>query len=67
MMSNDTIRMEILPAYSLIRISNQEGYVTFGRNPKVSYYYYRKDHLGNNHELWRAHDKKNLLQVKQKQ
>lgn len=67
MMSNDTIRMEILPAYSLTRISNQEGYVTFGRNPKISYYYYRKDHLGNNRELWRAHDKKNLLQVKQKQ
>ena len=42
----------------LTRINNSEGYAHFGINPKVSYYYYRKDHQGNNREVWRANDKK---------
>jgi RHS repeat-associated core domain len=44
--------------YSLSRIDNSEGYAHSGANPRVYYYYYRKDHLGNNREVWRAHDKK---------
>ncbi len=52
-----------MDAISLTRISNQEGYTTFGINPKASYYYYRKDHLGNNRELWRANDKKTLQRM----
>lgn len=42
----------------LKQINNSEGYAHFGLNPKVYYYYYRKDHLGNNREVWRAHDHK---------
>ena len=49
-----------MDAISLSRINNSEGYTTCGLNPKVSYYYYRKDHLGNNREVWRANDKKTL-------
>ena len=52
-----------MDAISLTRISNQEGYTTFGINPKASYYYYRKDHLGNNRELWRANDKKTIQRM----
>lgn len=44
--------------YSLTRIGNSEGYAHFGANPRAYYYYYRKDHLGNNREVWRAHDKR---------
>ena len=38
--------------YSLIRINNTEGYVTSLTSP--SYFYYRKDHIGNNREVWKA-------------
>ena len=41
----------------LKRINNSEGYAHFGINPKVDYYYNRKDHLGDNSEVWRAYDK----------
>ncbi len=52
-----------MDAISLTRIGNSEGYATFGMNPKVSYYYYRKDHLGNNREVWRANDNKTLQRM----
>jgi len=41
----------------LKRINNSEGYANFGINPEVDYYYNRKDHLGDNSEVWRAYDK----------
>ena len=37
---------------SFIRMYNAEGYVTNLTSPQ--YYYYRKDHLGSNHEVWCA-------------
>jgi len=37
---------------TLSRIYNTEGYVENTNNPQ--YYYYRKDHLGNNCEVWLA-------------
>ena len=52
-----------MDAISLSRINNSEGYTTCGLNPKVSYYYYRKDHLGNNREVWRANDKKTIQRM----
>jgi RHS repeat-associated protein len=38
--------------YILARINNTEGYVTSLTSP--SYNYYRKDHVGNNREVWKA-------------
>jgi len=40
---------------TLSRIYNDEGYVENISSPQ--YYYYRKDHLGDNREVWRANDK----------
>ncbi|MGC3978304.1 MAG: RHS repeat-associated core domain-containing protein [Paludibacteraceae bacterium] len=40
------------PVYTLARIYNPEGYVTAVTNPQ--YFYFRKDHLGNNREVWGA-------------
>jgi RHS repeat-associated protein len=37
---------------AISRIHNMEGYVENISNP--NYYYYRKDHLGNNREVWLA-------------
>ncbi|MDR1544933.1 MAG: hypothetical protein LBS50_11145 [Prevotellaceae bacterium] len=39
----------------LLRIHNAEGYYSDNQ-----YYYYRKDHLGNNREVWRAADNKTV-------
>ena len=41
--------------FDLDKIYNDEGYVSNLSSPQ--YYYYRKDHLGNNREVWRANDK----------
>jgi RHS repeat-associated protein len=38
--------------YSFVRMYTTEGYLTTPSNPQ--YYYYRKDHLGNNREVWCA-------------
>ncbi len=36
------------------RIHNSEGYVVPDSHGNYIYHYYRKDHLGNNREVWRA-------------
>ena len=44
---------------SLNKLYNTEGYTTGVNNPtylNYEYYYYRKDHLGNNREVWVANN-----------
>ncbi|MEA4935443.1 MAG: DUF6443 domain-containing protein [Paludibacter sp.] len=38
----------------LDRVHNEEGYAINAQTPIPLYNYYRKDHLGNNREVWRA-------------
>ena len=38
--------------FSFVRLRTSEGYISTLSNPQ--YYYYRKDHLGNNREVWCA-------------
>ena len=40
--------------YWIDKIYNSEGYCNEGPNNYSTYYYYRKDHLGNNREVWRT-------------
>ena len=51
-----TVRMPVI-YNKLNRVFNSEGYVTNfeAYPPAENYYYYRKDHLGNNREVWRAY------------
>lgn len=41
---------------SLLRVHNAEGYTEkfYRSNVSQVYFYYRRDHLGNNREVWRA-------------
>jgi hypothetical protein len=38
---------------TLNRVDNPEGYISF-LSPYTGYLYYRRDHLGNNREVWQA-------------
>ena len=42
----------VQPVYNFKRVYNAEGYAENPGSPK--YYYYRKDHLGSNREVWQA-------------
>ncbi|MFA5044313.1 MAG: RHS repeat-associated core domain-containing protein [Paludibacter sp.] len=48
-------------AYTLSRLYNPEGYAENPVNP--NYYYYRKDHLGNNREVWLANTNTTVQQT----
>ena len=40
--------------YQLDKVYNPEGYAMYPTSTSVQYNYYRKDHLGDNREVWRA-------------
>jgi len=52
------VTFEPIDLRALYRVNNPEGYATSatnsGENHGPVYYYYRRDHLGNNREVWQA-------------